>query len=127
MTNRPPGINHVATRRTRARIVGDVVQRQRRDHEVERRRFGRELFQRCAHVVDAGIVGSPPRLLQHAFGQVHAEHLPGTARTRLAREIAETAAEIEHALVRERRRQQPLEGRPFVYDAEPRSERGSFA
>ena len=101
------------------RVVGDVVQRQRRDHEVERRRLRGIRLERTAHIDDAGIVGAPPRLLQHALGQVHADHLPRAPRARLACEIAETAAEIEHAPVRQRGRQQPLERRPFVDNAEP--------
>ena len=94
------------------------MQRQRRDHQVERRGLGLELLERSAHVDDGGVARARAGLREHALGEVHGHDLARASRARLAGEVAHAAAEVQHARVAQRGGQQALEGRPLVHGGE---------
>src|SRR5271170_6027869 len=81
------------------------MERQRTHHEVEAGRRKSKILERGLNVADARVSGILARLRQRPGREVDADHTRGALVDCVAAHFAEAAAEIEHALVRQRRQQ----------------------
>src|SRR5271155_4204368 len=78
---------------------------QRTHHEVEAGRRESKILERGLNVADARVSGILARLRQHPGREVDADHARSALVDCVTAHFAEAAAEIEHALVRQRRQQ----------------------
>ncbi|KGX79110.1 hypothetical protein Y033_5357 [Burkholderia pseudomallei MSHR435] len=92
-------------------VVLDVMQRERRHDEIERARRRVIGLDRPLQIGDGAVVGARARLLEHPRRHVDGRHRRRAVRARVAGEIAEAAAEVEHVQARQVRQQTLHRGR----------------